>query len=93
MLRSAKRINVAWIVKHNPNAFYAYGNERRVIRDSIGPLRNKAGALKSYTEMSNRLNDYLVRLFTNEDVTNIPEIELDEKLQLWENINFTVNEV
>ena len=97
VVRRAKRnkeINVARMAKHNPKAFYAYVNERRVVRDSIGPLQNSAGALKtSATDKANILNDYFVSVFTNEDTNNIPEVELYEELQSLENINFGVNEV
>lgn len=50
VIRSTKRnkyIYVAGMVEHNPKTFYAYGNERRVVRDSIGPVRTRTGALRS----------------------------------------------
>lgn len=73
---------------------HTYVNERWVVSDSIGPLRNSAGALKSAdTDMANILNDYFVSAFTIENTKNIPEVEQYEELQPLENVNFGVNEV
>ena len=33
-----KELSIARICKHNPKSFYSYINERRIVRDNIGPL-------------------------------------------------------
>ena len=41
-VKQAKRnnkINVARLCKNNPKGFYSYINERRIIRDDVGPLK------------------------------------------------------
>ena len=59
----------------NPKAFYAFVNEKWVIRDSLGPLQISAGAPKpSDTDTADILNDCLVNVFTHEDTDNIPEM-------------------
>ncbi|KAG0420707.1 hypothetical protein EQH57_0046 [Dictyocoela roeselum] len=70
--------------KHNPKGFFAYVNERRVVRDSIGPLRNSAGDLKSSNaDMSMILNEYFTALVTDEKANDIPELEPHEGVQRW----------
>ena len=34
-----KELNIARICKHNLKSFYSYINERRIVRDNIGPLK------------------------------------------------------
>ena len=97
VVRRAKRnkeLNVARLAKHNPKAFYSYVNERRVVRDSVGPLQNTEGELKSSdTEVSDILNKFFASVFTNENTNNMPLIEQPEGLDTLENIHFRVNEV
>jgi len=97
VVRSAKRNkekNVAKMAKRNPKGFYAYVNERRVVRDSIGPLRNNAGDIKSSdADMSIILNDYFATVFTDENMNDVPEAELHNEVQPLENIHFLVDEV
>lgn len=78
--------------KHNPVAFYAFVNERQVFSESIGALRKSAGTVKSSNaDISNILNDYVVSVFTNDGINNIPQVELYEEMQPLEYINFSVN--
>lgn len=69
---------------HNPTAFYAYMNERRIDHDSMGLLQKSAGALKSSdTDMSDTLNDDFDIVIRNEETNTIPKVEFYEELQPW----------
>ena len=34
-----KELSIARICKHNPKSLYSYINERRIVRDNIGPFK------------------------------------------------------
>ena len=38
-----KVLSIARICKHHPKRFYSYINERRIVRDNIGPLKTLEG--------------------------------------------------
>lgn len=66
-------------------------NERRVVRDTIGPLRKSADALKSFdTDILNTLDNNFSFVFINEDTNIISEEECYEELHPLEKINFSV---
>ena len=41
--KSNKEINAARLCKSNHKGFYSYINERRIIRDNVGPLKTPTG--------------------------------------------------
>ena len=77
-LKQAKRnkeINVARLCKTNPNGFYSYINERRIVRDNVGPLKTPAGQIVTTDNgMANTLNTYFSSMFTHEQLNNIPQL-------------------
>ena len=42
-----KELSIARICKHNPKSFCSYINERRIVKDNIGPLKTVDGGFKS----------------------------------------------
>ena len=47
------------LCKINPKGFYSYVNERRIIRDNVGPLKTPTGKIVTTDiEMVNTLNTY-----------------------------------
>jgi hypothetical protein len=89
-----KEIDIARNAKLNPKDFYKYVNERRIVKDSIGPLKAQDGLLKtSNADMAKLLNDYFSSVFTIEDAENIPELpEYKEEDRLNE-MRFTQEDV
>ena len=68
-----KEINVARLCKTNPKCFfYSYINERRIIRDNVGPLKTPTGQIVTTDNaMANTLNTYFSSVFTLEQLNNI----------------------
>jgi hypothetical protein len=69
-VRSSKRTkekSIADNAKTNPKEFYSYVNERRIARDSIGPLVDAGGVLRTSPEdMTSVLNNLFCSVFTVE---------------------------
>ena len=60
-------ISIARICKHNPNSFYSYINERRIIRENIGPLKTlEVIVITTDNDMANKMNNYFSSVFTIE---------------------------
>ena len=60
-------INIAKICKHNPKSFYSYINERRIVRDNIGPLKILDGiVITTDNDMANTMNNFFSSVFTIE---------------------------
>ena len=59
-VKQAKRnreINVATLCKTNPKGFYSYINERRIVKDNVGPLKTPTGQIVTTdNDMANTLN-------------------------------------
>ena len=73
-IRKAKRdyeIRVATNVKSNPKGFFQLYKTKN--RDRIGPLKVDEGTIVSNREMSEVLNKYFLSVFTQEDLTYIPD--------------------
>lgn len=92
IVRSAKRNkekNYYKSAKRSSKGYYAYVHERRDVRNSIGPLRNRVGDLKSFdADKSMKLNEYFSTVFTDERMNNIPDVELPGAVQPLKNNNF-----
>ena len=55
------------ICKPNPNSFYSYINERRIVRDNIRPLKTLDGIIMTTdNDMANTMNNYFSSVFTIE---------------------------
>ena len=56
-----KELSIARICKHNPKSFYSYINERRIVRDNIGPLKTLVGiVITTVNDMANTINKPVV---------------------------------
>ena len=67
-----KELNIARICKHNPKSFCSYINERRVVRDNIGPLKTLDGiVITTDNDMANTMNNYFSSVFTIEQLNNV----------------------
>jgi hypothetical protein len=98
ILKTSKRKKekeVSRIAKTNPKRFYAYVNERRIIRESIGPLLDTEGDLRTTDqEMATVMNNYFSSVFTRERLDNIPAVDEVQQLpHVLENINFRTQDV
>ena len=70
-----KEINVARLCKTNPKVIYSYINERRIIRENVGPLKAPTGQMVTTdNDMVNTLNTYFSSVFTHEQLNNIPQL-------------------
>ena len=80
LIRKAKLQNeerVAAVAKSNPKAFFAHVNSTKPIKSSIGPLKNKEGRIVGNDlEMAEMLNEYFVSVFTEENVSNMPTVQI-----------------
>ena len=79
ILRRAKRNKeeqVALDAKRNPKAFYCYINDRRVCRESIGPLVDPGGNMVSdEAGMATLLNNHFASVFTVENTDELPRLD------------------
>lgn len=85
--------NLAGMARHNQTPLYAYANQRRVVRDSIGPIWNSAGAPIVRDWHARYTQGLFHLLIQNDDTNNFQEVELYEELQPFENLNLSVDEV
>ena len=70
-----REINVARLCKTNPKGFYSYINERRIVRDNVGPLKTSTGQMVTTdNDMANTLNTFFSSVFTYEQLNNIPQL-------------------
>ncbi len=78
-VRRSKRLfeqNLAKRIKDDPKAFFAYLNSQRKVKESVGPLKNKEGELiTDELGMANILNEFFSSVFTEEDTSQMPEVE------------------
>ena len=67
-----KELSIARICKHNPRSFYSYINERRIVRDDIGPLKTLDGiVITTDNDMAITKNNYFSSVFTIEQMNNV----------------------
>ena len=70
-----KELSIARICKHNPKRFYSYINERRIVRDNIGPLKTLDGiVITTDNYMANIMNNYFSSVFIIEQLNNVPQL-------------------
>ncbi|KAL7630702.1 UNVERIFIED_CONTAM: hypothetical protein RMT77_019088 [Armadillidium vulgare] len=79
LIRYFKRnfeINIARESKNNPKKFYNYVNNKSSIKESIGPVLDNNGNLKSNNvEVANILNNFFSSVFTKENLDNVPSMQ------------------
>ena len=95
-IRAAKRqkeASIARFSKTNPKAFFSYINEHRIIKDSIGPLKDSDDVLcTGERSIANVLNKYFNSVYTDENTNYIPDLP-NYQGEILENIQFTVSEI
>ena len=88
-----KELSIAKICKHNPKSFYSYINERRIVRDNIGPLKTLEGiVITTDNDMANIMNNYFSSVFTIEQLKNVPQLGQYEG-NIYDTFNFSTEEV
>ena len=81
------------ICKHNSKSFYSYINERRIVRDNIGPLKTLEGiVITTDNDMDNIMNNYFCSVFTIEQFNNVPQLRQYEG-NILDTFNFSTEEV
>ena len=61
-------------IKNDSKSFFAYIRSKQRTKDKVGPLRNQDGALVIDDQAgADLLNKYFSSVFTQEDLTNVPE--------------------
>ncbi|KAF2349531.1 Reverse transcriptase domain [Trinorchestia longiramus] len=89
-----KEITVAAQDKTNPKSFYKYVNDRRLKRDTIGPLIDSDGSTQTDNKSKAKiLNTYFTSVFTHEDLTEIPQPHVLNTQEILSDGVFTVEEV
>ncbi|KAF2360164.1 hypothetical protein FHG87_009080 [Trinorchestia longiramus] len=89
-----KEITVAAQAKTNPKIFYKYVNDRRLKRDTIGPLIDFEGSTQTNNKSEAKiLNTYFTSVFTNEDLTEIPQPHVLNTQEIMSDGVFTVKEL
>ena len=85
--KRTKEIQIARSAKYNVKEFYRYVNDRRIVRDSIGPLNDTDGSLKTDdADIARILNSYFSTVFTVEDTSNIPNVPERETARRLEDV-------
>ena len=88
-----QELNISRICKHNPERFYSYINERRILRDNIGPLKTLDGIVNTTdNDMANTINNYISSVFTIEQLNNVPHLGHYEG-NILDTFNFSIEEV
>ncbi|KAF2352661.1 Reverse transcriptase domain [Trinorchestia longiramus] len=81
-------------LKSNPKSFYICVNDRRLKRDSTGPLIDSEGSMQTNNiSKAKILNTYFTSVFTHEDSTEIPQPHALNTQEILSDGVFTVVEV
>ncbi|KAF2356918.1 hypothetical protein FHG87_012324 [Trinorchestia longiramus] len=89
-----KEITVAAQAKTNPKSFYKYVNDRRLKRDTIGPLIDSEESTQTNNKSKDKiLNTHFTFVFTHEDLTEIPQPHVLNTQEILSDGVFTVEEV
>ena len=77
-----KELSISKVCKHNSISFYSYINERRIVRNNIGPLITLDG-IATDNDMANTMNSYSYGQYEGNifDTLNFSTEEVQEKLQ------------
>ena len=63
--------------KKDPKAFYSYLKSKKSNRETVGPILSDSGELVTdCQQQANILNAYFASVFTEEDMNNLPRLEL-----------------
>ena len=80
LIRKAKmdeEDKIAAIAKENPKAFFGQVQSRKPIKSSIGPLKDtEDNIISSDEEMAELLNKYFASVYTNENISEIPDVPI-----------------
>ncbi|KAF2343715.1 Reverse transcriptase domain [Trinorchestia longiramus] len=88
-----KEITVAAQAKTNPKSFYKYVNDRRLKRDTIGPLIDSEGSTETNKSKAKILNAFFTSVFTHKDLTEIPQPHVLNTQEIPSDGVFIVEEV
>ncbi|KAF2351845.1 Reverse transcriptase domain [Trinorchestia longiramus] len=87
-------VDVAVQAKTNPKSFYKYVNDRRLKRDTIGPLIDSEGSTQTNNKSNAKiLYTYFTSVFTHQDITEIPQPHVLNTQEILSDGVFTVEEV
>ena len=76
LMKKCKENKIAKEIKHNPKAFYQYIASKTVKKEGVAELVNKDGNLTSNDEEKcNIINDFFATVFTQEDITSVPDFK------------------
>jgi hypothetical protein len=95
-IRKAKsdfEVKMADNIKEDPKSFYAYARSKSKVRTGIGPLKWDDKMVDSSLEMARVLNEYFVSVFTREDLSNIPVINIETQKEALIDIEITEERV
>ena len=74
--KCTKEINIAKDIKKNPKAFFRYVTTKTKPRVNVSNLRKEDGSLTdSDKQKCDILNDFFISVFTDEDLSHMPEFE------------------
>ena len=99
LIKQSKRsteMHVASQSKTNPKEFYSYIRQKRVNTSTIGPILDENGDFTSNEEeISSILNAFFASVFTDEDLSDIPEVPAVplQNNNVLSNINVTEGDV
>ncbi|KAF2345743.1 hypothetical protein FHG87_023501 [Trinorchestia longiramus] len=89
-----KEITVAAQAKTNSKYFYKYVNDRRLKRDTIGPLIDSEGSTQTNNKSKAKiLKTYFTSVITHEDLTEIPQPHVLNTQEILSDGAFTAQEV
>ena len=85
-LRRKHKANLVSNIAKNPKSFWRYVNTSLKTRLDIDAIKRIDGSLASSDqEKADLLNSYFSSVFTSEDLSNIPNFEVNEDIPLLDN--------
>ena len=89
-LRPKHEANLVSNIAKNPKSFWRYVNTSLKTRPDIDAIKRIDGSLASSDqEKADLLNSYFSSIFTREDLSNIPNFEVNEDIPLLDNISIS----
>ena len=95
LMKKNKENKIAKEIKHNPKAFYQYIASKTVKKEGVAELVNAEGKLTSDDEeKSNIVNDFFGTVFTQEDISTVPDFTCDQNIDTClENCTITIQDM
>ncbi len=91
--RKAYEKNLARQSKENPKAFWKFVNSKLKCKENVADLHTDKGTASSDQDKANTLSSFFKQVFTQEDVSSIPDLVARVAMAPLDDVTFTEKDV